>query len=229
MNIHEYQAKALFSSRGIPVLASHVIQQGEDIESICQSIEKRAWIVKAQVHAGGRGKGGGIVKVEDSGKLISVITNMLDTKLITKQTGVTGLPINAVLLEEITEIEREIYLALLVDRDSKNVAIIASAEGGMNIEQVALKNPEKIITRYVHPAVDIQSNQIRSIGYALQLTKDQIKQLHEILIKLYDLFLDYDCSLVEINPLIVDANSNLVALDAKINFDDNALYRQFRD
>ena len=226
MNIHEYQAKALFASRGIPVLASHLIQQGDDVVSICKTIDKKAWIVKAQVHAGGRGKGGGIVKIDDPSQLKSVVTKMLGTKLVTKQTGATGLPINAVLLEEIIGIEREIYLALLVDRDSKKIAIIASAEGGMDIEQVALKTPEKIITQYIHPAAGIQSNQIRSIGYALQLKKDQIKQLHEILVKLYKLFLSNDCSLVEINPLIVDKNNNLVALDAKINFDSNALYRQ---
>ncbi len=226
MNIHEFQAKELFKKFNIPVLASHVIRLGDDIKSICSSVEKHAWIVKAQVHAGGRGKAGGIKKVDNPVRLASVVSEMLGDKLVTKQTGADGLPINAVLLEEVTKIKREIYLALLVDRDSKRVAIIASAEGGMDIEQVAIKSPEKIITRYIHPAVGLQSNQISSIGYALQLDKDLIKQLHKILISLYNLFLDKDCSLVEINPLIVDGNNNLVALDAKINFDDNALYRQ---
>ncbi len=226
MNIHEYQAKALFAKYEIPVLASQVIQLGEDVESICQGIDNRAWIVKAQVHAGGRGKAGGIKKVDDPSQLASVVSKMLGTKLVTKQTGEEGLPINTVLLEEIVKIEREIYLALLVDRDSKKVAIIASAEGGMDIEQVAQQSPEKIITQYIHPAAGIQPNQIRNIAYALQLSKEQHKQLQDIIVKLYSLFLTNDCSLVEINPLIVDENNNLVALDAKINFDDNALYRQ---
>ena len=226
MNIHEYQAKALFEKAGIPILNSRIVASDDNIKSLCDSIKGRSWIVKAQVHAGGRGKAGGIKKVDDPDQLYTVINNMLDSNLVTKQTDDEGLPINAVLLEEITEIEREIYLAFLVDRDSKKVALIASAEGGMDIEQVALQTPEKIFTQYIHPAAGLQSNQVRNIGYALLLSKSQLKQLHEILIKLYNLFLTYDCSLVEINPLIVDSQSNLIALDAKINFDDNALYRQ---
>ncbi len=225
MHIHEHQAKAIFERNGIPILSSHLVKVGDDINSICESIVKRPWIAKAQVHAGGRGKAGGIVRIDNPNELVSVVSKMLGTSLITKQTGETGLPINAVLLEEVTDIKREIYLALLVDRGSKQIAIIASTEGGVDIEQVAQQTPENIITHFIHPAAGLQPNQIRSIGYALELEKNQHSQLQEILFNLYNLFITNDCSLVEINPLIVDGSGNLVALDAKINLDDNALYR----
>jgi len=225
MNIHEYQAKTLFAENGIPVLASHVIRAGDDIESKCEPIKDQAWIVKAQVHAGGRGKAGGVVIVKEGDELVPTVDNMLGKTLVTKQTGETGLPINAVLLEELTSIEREIYLAMVVDRGSKKIAIIVSSEGGMDIELVAEQTPEKIFTHFIHPAAGLQANQIRDIGYSLQLGKDQIKQLSNILKKLFKLFVDNDCSLVEINPLIVNKEDDLIALDAKINIDDNALYR----
>ena len=225
MNIHEYQAKALFSENNIPVLFSHVIKQGEDIQSVCESIKDQPWIVKAQVHAGGRGKAGGVVIVRESDKLAPTVINMLGETLVTKQTGGLGLPINSVLLEELTSIDREIYLAMLIDRTSKRIAIIASAEGGMDIEQVAEHAPEKIFTYFIHPAVGLQQNQIRDLGYSLQFEKEQIKQLSSILQNLFTLFIENDCSLVEINPLVANGDGNLIALDAKINIDDNALYR----
>ena len=225
MNIHEYQAKALFSEYEIPVLLSHVIKQDDDIQSSCEAIKNQSWIVKAQVHAGGRGKAGGVVVVKEGSDLASTVKNMLSKTLITKQTGESGLPVNAVLLEELTSIEKEIYLAMLVDRTSKEIAVIASAEGGMDIEQVAVHAPEKIFTQFIHPAAGLRASQVRELGYLLQLGNDQIKQLSKILLGLYKLFKDNDCSLVEINPLIVNAEGNLVALDAKISIDDNALYR----
>jgi succinyl-CoA synthetase beta subunit len=226
MNIHEYQAKALFGENGIPILSSRVITQDDDVQSICENIKDQAWIVKAQVHAGGRGKAGGVIIVRDGDILESTVTSMLEKVLVTKQTGEQGLPVNTVLLEELTSIAREIYLAMLVDSGSKQVAIITSAEGGMDIEHVAEHTPEKIFTHFIHPAAGLQPNQIRGIGYALQLEKNQIKQLATILQSLYQMFVDYDCSLVEINPLIVNEEGDLIALDAKINLDDNALYRQ---
>jgi len=228
MNIHEYQAKALFRENSIPILTSHVIERDDDIQSICASIKHQAWIVKAQVHAGGRGKAGGVVIVKDLDQLESTIIKMQGKTLVTKQTGDEGLPVNAVLLEELTSIEREIYLAMLVDRGSKNIAIIASSEGGVDIEKVAAQSPEKIFTHNIHPAAGLQLNQIRNLGYALQLNNKQIKQLTDILEKLYALFLDNDCSLIEINPLIANADGDLIALDAKVNIDDNALYRQLK-
>ncbi|QMU62530.1 MAG: ADP-forming succinate--CoA ligase subunit beta [Gammaproteobacteria bacterium] len=225
MNIHEYQAKILFGENGIPILSSRVIKHDDDVQTICESIKDQAWIVKAQVHAGGRGKVGGVVIVRDARQLEPTVTSMLGKVLVTKQTDEQGLPVSAVLLEELTSIEREIYLAMLVDRGSRQIAIIASAEGGMDIEQVAEQTPEKIFTHYIHPSVGLQPNQIRDIGYALHLGKSQIKQLQKILHSLFGLFIEHDCSLVEINPLIVNEEGDLIALDAKISIDDNALYR----
>lgn len=186
----------------------------------------RTWIAKAQVHAGGRGKAGGIVPIDNPDTLDATVTEMLGKRMVTAQTGEAGLPVYAVLLEEAAEIEREFYLALLVDRGSGQIAVITSSQGGVDIEQVARQAPQEIITHFIHPAVGLQSHQVRDIGYSLGLVKDQVKQLHEILSGLYRLFVSGDCSLVEINPLIVDGNGKLVALDAKINVDDNALYRR---
>ena len=225
MHIHEHQAKALFRQYNIPVLNSKLVNLHDDLESICNEIGDQSCVVKAQVHAGGRGKAGGIVLVDDKSSLQSAISSLLGSRLVTKQTGESGLPINSLLLESATEIRKEYYLALLIDRSSKRVAIIVSAEGGMEIEQVAQQSPDKIITKLIYPVTGIQANQIREIGYALNLKNDQIKQLGEILINLYDLFISKDCSLAEINPLIEDGDKNLIALDAKLNFDDNALGR----
>ncbi|MFK7816644.1 MAG: ADP-forming succinate--CoA ligase subunit beta, partial [Gammaproteobacteria bacterium] len=226
MNIHEYQAKALFSDNDIPVLSSHVISRADDAESICEPIKNQAWIVKAQIHAGGRGKAGGVVIVREADQLLPTVTSMLEKTLITKQTDTQGLPVSAVLLEELVSIEREIYLAFLVDRGSRKISIIASAEGGMDIEKVAEEAPEKIFMHSIHPAAGLQANQVRDIGYSLKLNKDQIKQLAKILNNLHKMFVNNDCSLVEVNPLIVNSDGNLIALDAKVNIDDNALYRQ---
>lgn len=226
MHIHEYQAKELFARHGIPVLAAHLVRQGDDVKAVCGSMQKRTWIAKAQVHAGGRGKAGGIVPIDNPDALEATITEMLGKKLVTKQTGEAGLPIHAVLLEKATEIDREFYLALLVDRSSEQIAVIASSRGGVDIEQVARQAPQEIITHFIHPVVGLQPHQVRDIGYSLGLVKGQVTQLHEILSNLYHLFVSSDCSLVEINPLIVDGDGRLVALDAKINFDDNALYRR---
>ncbi len=226
MNIHEYQAKALFQKYGIPTLTSHLVRLGDNIESVAKTIEPCAWVAKAQVHAGGRGKAGGIVQIDNVKHLVSIMSDMLGSRLVTGQTGPAGLPVNAVLLEEASAIKQEIYLALLIDRDSKQIAIIASEQGGVDIEQMTRQFPEKIITCFIRPAAGLQPNQARNVGYALGLEKNQIGQFQEILFNLFDLFVSNDCGLIEINPLIVNDSGNLVALDAKINFDDNALYRQ---
>lgn len=225
MNIHEYQAKELFKQHGIPILQSYIAKSGDNLHSLIDSLDEQSWIVKAQVHAGGRGKAGGIVRVDDIQNLYESISNMLGTYLVTKQTDKLGLPINTILLEEVTEIKRELYLAFLVDRIRKKIAIIASAEGGMDIEQIAQETPEKIHTQLIHPSAGLQANNVRNVGYALGLDKNQIKQLGDLLKRLYELFTSKDCSLVEINPLIINSSNRLLALDAKINFDDNALYR----
>ena len=225
MNIHEYQAKELFKQHGIPILHSYIAKSGDNLHSLIDSLDEQSWIVKAQIHAGGRGKAGGIVRVDDIQNLYESISNMLGTYLVTKQTDKLGLPINTVLLEEVTEIKRELYLAFLVDRIRKKIAIIASAEGGMDIEQIAQETPEKIHTQLIHPSAGLQANNVRNVGYALGLDKIQIKQLGDLLKRLYEFFTSKDCSLVEINPLIINSSNRLLALDAKINFDDNALYR----
>lgn len=226
MNIHEYQAKAIFSRFGVPVPDSRLVCQDDDVESFCESLESHAWVVKAQVHAGGRGKAGGVTRADNRQDLVSAVSGMLGTRLVTHQTGEEGLPVQAVLLEAAVQVRRELYLALLVDRETGQVAIIASAAGGMDIEQVAQQAPDKIIAQYVHPAAGLQSSQVRTLAYALDLQKDQVQQLQTILFALFELFVSSDCSLVEINPLIIDGDGRLVALDAKINIDDNALYRQ---
>lgn len=226
MNIHEYQAKAIFSRFGVPVPDSHLIRTGDDIEPFCETLEPYTWVAKAQVHAGGRGKAGGVVRADDKQDLVAAVSGMLGTRLVTPQTGEDGLPVQAVLLEKAVEIHRELYLALLVDRESGRVAIIASTEGGMDIEQVAQQAPDRILTQLVHPAAGLQPGQARTLAYALGLPKDQVRQLQAILFALFELFVSSDCSLVEINPLILDGEGRLVALDAKINIDDNALYRQ---
>ena len=226
MNIHEYQAKAIFSRFGVPVLDSHLIRTGDDIEQFCESLESHTWVAKAQVHAGGRGKAGGVVRADNKQDLVAAVSGMLGTRLVTRQTGEDGLPVHAVLLEKAVEVRRELYLALLVDRESGQVAIIASAEGGMDIEQVAQQTPDRILTQHVHPGAGLQPGQARTLAYALGLQKDQVRQLQAILFALFELFVCSDCSLVEINPLILDGEGRLTALDAKINIDDNALYRQ---
>ncbi|MCY3803382.1 MAG: ADP-forming succinate--CoA ligase subunit beta [Gammaproteobacteria bacterium] len=226
MNIHEYQAKAIFSRFGVPVLDSHLVRPGDDVEQFCESLESHAWVVKAQVHAGGRGKAGGVIRADSRQDLASAVSGMLGARLVTRQTGEEGLPVQAVLLEAAVQIRRELYLALLVDREAGQVAIIASAAGGMDIEQVAQQAPDKIIAQHVHPAAGLQPSQVRTLAYALGLQKDQVRQLQAILFALFEMFISSDCSLVEINPLIIDGDDRLVALDAKINIDDNALYRQ---
>ncbi len=226
MNIHEYQAKAIFSRFGVPVLDSHLVRPGDDVEQFCESLESHAWVVKAQVHAGGRGKAGGVIRAHSRQDLVSAVSGMLGARLVTHQTGEEGLPVQAVLLEAAVQIRRELYLALLVDREAGQVAIIASAAGGMDIEQVAQQAPDKIIAQHVHPAAGLQPSQVRTLAYALGLQKDQVRQLQAILSALFEMFVSSDCSLVEINPLIIDGDDQLVALDAKINIDDNALYRQ---
>ncbi|MYB89666.1 MAG: ADP-forming succinate--CoA ligase subunit beta [Proteobacteria bacterium] len=226
MNIHEYQAKAIFSRFGVPVLDSHLVRPGDDVEQFCESLESHAWVVKAQVHAGGRGKAGGVARADSRQGLVSAVSGMLGARLVTRQTGEEGLPVQAVLLEAAVQIRRELYLALLVDREAGQVAIIASAAGGMDIEQVAQQAPDKIIAQHVHPAAGLQPSQVRTLAYALDLQKNQLRQLQAVLSALFELFVSCDCSLVEINPLIIDEDDRLVAMDAKINIDDNALYRQ---
>jgi succinyl-CoA synthetase beta subunit len=226
MNIHEYQAKKLFADHGIPVPQGQVATTPAQAQQNAQALGGDRWMVKAQVHAGGRGKAGGVKRANSLAEVASISQALLGKRLVTHQTGANGQPVSAVLIEQPTaQIKRELYLSMLVDRATRKVAIISSAMGGMDIEAVAASDPEQLQQTYIHPVVGIQGYQCRDIGFALDLTAEQIKQLTKILFGLYQLFLDKDLNLLEINPLIVDGDDNLMALDAKINLDDNALFR----
>ncbi len=226
MNLHEYQAKKLFEEYNIPVpwgLPAHSIREALQQASAQHG---NGWVIKAQVHAGGRGKAGGVKLAETMEEVEEIVTNMFGKRLVTKQSGPEGQPINCVLVQAKTEISRELYLGLVVDRSSRKIAIMASSEGGMDIEEVAAKSPDKIFTFIIDPVMGLQNYQARSVSYALGLDNNQQGQLINLLKGLYQLFLDKDLSLIEINPLIVDDKNNLLCLDAKISVDDNALYRQ---
>ena len=184
-----------------------------------------AWVVKAQVHAGGRGKGGGVKLVQDTLVLEKAADEMLGSRLKTKQTGEEGLPVNALLVEQTVAIEREIYFGMLVDRGQERVALMVSAAGGMNIEEVAEKDPDAILTELVNPAVGLQGYQVRQLAFALGLSKKEQRNFAGLLFKLADLFEKEDCSIAEINPLILTDDERVVALDAKVNFDSNAEFR----
>jgi succinyl-CoA synthetase beta subunit len=226
MNLHEYQSKQLFARYGIPVPAGHVASTPEEAADAAKRLGGAVWVVKAQVHAGGRGKAGGVKVVKSVEDVRSAAVAMLGQRLKTKQTVAEGLPINQVYVETGSKIERELYLSLLLNRDSGHIAFVASQAGGMNIEEVAAKTPEKIIRVEVHPATGLQGSHCRALAFGLGLKGEQAKQFESIARGLYKLYLECDCSLVEINPLIVTGDGGVMALDAKINIEDNALFRQ---
>ena len=223
MNIHEFQAKQLFHTYGIPIPDGKQATTANSAGEIARELGGEGWVVKAQVHAGGRGKVGGVKLAKSVAEVIEHANTMLGKRLATIQTGSEGLPINSLLIEKIYPIKRELYLSLLVDRSSERIIFIASAAGGMDIETVAHETPEQIISVQVHPAAGLQAYQCRKVAYALGLKGQQHKSLQRIMQGMYDLFLAKDASQIEINPLIETHDGDLLALDAKINFDDNAL------
>lgn len=225
MNIHEYQAKKLFAEYGVPVPEGAPASSPEEARQQAQNLGGSSWMVKAQVHAGGRGKAGGVKKVDSLDEVEAVTKSLIGTNLVTHQTNADGQPIHHVLIESPSAIARELYLSFVVDRATKRVAIISSTEGGMDIEAVAEETPEKIINTFIDPVVGLQPYQCRDIGFSLKLDKKQIGELSKVLNGLYNLFVEKDLSLVEINPLITTAEGNVMALDGKVNVDDNALYR----
>lgn len=225
MNLHEYQSKQIFSRYGIAVPEGRLVQPGDNADDILTQMSSDKVVVKAQVHAGGRGKVGGVVLVDSHQQARQEIDRLMGSLIVTKQTGAEGLPVNTLLLEEPTDIDREIYLSVLVDRESRKILFMASAAGGMNIEEVAEQTPEKINTITVDPAAGLQGYQCRKLAFALDFSGNQIRQFQQIMFALYKLFTDCDASLIEINPLVVKKDGDLIALDAKINLDDNALYR----
>ena len=226
MNLHEYQAKLLFSDYGLPVPPGLPAHSFKEALKHADELGGEGWVVKAQVHAGGRGKAGGVKMVRSKEELEKVSKEMLGTRLITKQSGPAGNPVNCVLVQSISDIESELYLGMLVDRGSRRVSVMASRAGGMDIEEVAATEPEKIFTFNIDPALGLQQYQCRELGFSLELDDKQRKQLAKILTGLYKLFIEKDLSLVEINPLIITKTGDLEALDAKVSVEDNALYRQ---
>ena len=229
MNLHEYQAKQLFAEYGIPVSRGIPARTADDAARAAEQIGGRGgWVVKAQVHAGGRGKAGGVKLTDTAATTGDAAFRMLGTRLVTHQTGPEGLPVNIVYVESGSTIQRELYLSLLVDRASERIVVMASAAGGMDIEHVAATTPEQILTVAVNPAAGLQAYQARNLGFGLGLNGDQVKQFTRLLISLYKLFVERDAALVEVNPLVVNGEGKLHALDAKINIEDNALFRQSR-
>jgi len=225
MNLHEYQAKALFANHGIKVPAHGVIRQATEIDEALRTLGGERWVVKAQAHAGGRGKAGGVKITHGRDETRDAIEAMLGSRLVTFQTDAQGKPVNEVLIEEPCNIDRELYLGMVIDRASRRVVVMASQEGGVEIEKVASATPERILQAVIHPLVGLQPYQCRDLAFGLGLQGDQIKQFSRILSALAKLFLENDLSLVEINPLVVSAQGELLCLDAKVNVDDNALYR----
>jgi succinyl-CoA synthetase beta subunit len=225
MNLHEYQSKQLFAKYAIPVPKGLVAASPDEAAAAAEALGGTLWVVKAQVHAGGRGKAGGVKVARDLDGVRNATSAMLGTILVTHQTGPEGLPVHQVYVEQGSKISREIYLSVVLNREAGHIAFVASAAGGMDIEEVALHTPEKILRVNVHPAAGLQDFQCRQLAFGLGLVGPQISQFGLIAQALYRLYLAEDASLVEVNPLIVTDDGNLLALDAKINIEDNALFR----
>ncbi len=225
MNFHEYQAKALFAEYGIPVPKGELATTADEAVEAAKKVGGSQWVVKAQVHAGGRGKAGGVKLAGSLEEVRAEAERMLGMSIETYQTAGLALPVNSVLIAEATDIKQELYLGALVDRAHRAVVFMGSAAGGVDIEQVASETPEKIITAVVDNAAGFMPYQARDIGFGMGLNAKQVRQLTAIMDGLYRLFIDKDIGLIEVNPLIIDANDDLIALDAKLNADDNALFR----
>ena len=226
MNLHEYQSKRIFGEYGIPVPAGKVAASEAEAIAAARELAGPVWVVKAQVHAGGRGKAGGVKLCRSAQEVGKAAAAMLGQRLVTKQTGAAGLPINLVYVESGSAIERELYLSLLLNRDRGRIAFVASAAGGMDIEEVAAHEPKKILRADVDPAAGLQGYQCRGLAFGLGLGGEQVAAFERIARALYRLYLDKDLGLIEINPLIVTKEGGLIALDAKINAEANGLFRQ---
>lgn len=235
MNIHEYQAKSLLRDYGVPVSDGRIVTRAEDAKRAAGELDGPLWVVKAQIHAGGRGKGsfketeagekGGVRLAKSTAEAEEMTRQMLGRTLVTHQTGPAGKQVNRIYIEDGSDIARELYLALLVDRGSSRISFVASTEGGMDIEEVAASTPERIVSFSVDPASGLSDFHGRRVAFALGLSGQQVKQCVKLVKDLYRLFLDKDMEMLEINPLIITPEGNLKALDAKMGFDNNALYR----
>ena len=226
MNLHEYQSKEVFREFGIPVPQGLPAKSADEAVAAAEKLGGKLWVVKAQVHAGGRGKAGGVKLARDLDTVRSATADMLGQRLVTKQTGPEGLPIETVYVESGSDIDREIYLSLTLNRERGRIAVIASEAGGMDIEEVAEHTPEKILRVDINPAAGLQAYQCRKLAFGLGFKGPQIGKFQSILMALYRIYLERDAALLEVNPLIVTKTGDLVALDAKFNVDANAIFRQ---
>lgn len=226
MNLHEYQAKQLFAEYGLPVSQGEVAWNVEEALAVANKLGGERWVVKAQVHAGGRGKAGGVKIVSNRDELAAAVKGMIGTRLVTYQTDAHGQPVNQVLIEEPCNIDKELYLSAVLDRAHRRVVIMASTEGGVEIEKVAEETPEKILKIVMDPLVGILPYQCRELGFALNLNAEQLKEFTRLLTGLGRMFKECDFSLVEVNPLVITKEGRLLCLDGKIIIDDNGLYRQ---
>ncbi|MFO7577514.1 MAG: ADP-forming succinate--CoA ligase subunit beta [Pelovirga sp.] len=228
MNIHEYQAKAILRNFGVPVPDGHVVYNSNLARDWARRLGDGPWAVKAQIHAGGRGKGGGVKIAKTADQVKQYARDMFGMTLVTHQTGPEGKTVKRVLVENASNIADEFYVSFLVDRATDRVTLMASAEGGMDIEEVAAKTPEKIFFEAVDPVAGLTAFQARKVAFKLGFAMPQVKQAVPLLMNLYKAFVESDCSLLEINPLILTAEGDLLCLDAKLNLDDNALFRHLR-
>ena len=228
MNVHEYQAKAILRNFGVPVPEGHVVYNSNSARDWAKRLGSGPWAVKAQIHAGGRGKGGGVKIAKTADEVKQFARDMFGMTLVTHQTGPEGKIVKRVLIESGCNIADEFYLSFLVDRATDKVTLMASAEGGMDIEEVAAKTPEKIFFEAVDPTVGLSAFQARKVAFKLGFAIAQVKQAVPLLMNLYKVFVETDCSLLEINPLVLTGEGDLLCLDAKLNFDDNALFRHLR-
>jgi succinyl-CoA synthetase beta subunit len=225
MKIHEYQGKAILARYGVPVPRGEVAFSAQEAGEVAQRLGGGVVVVKAQIHAGGRGKAGGVKVVKSPGEAEKVAAELIGKTLVTYQTGPSGQVVGRLLIEEGLAIERELYLSMLIDRASQMPVMMVSAEGGVDIEEVAAKTPEKIHKEFVDPSVGLMPYQARKLAFAVGLADAQIGKATKMMLALYKAFIATDASLLEINPLIVTKSGDLLALDAKMNFDDNALFR----
>ena len=226
MNIHEHQAKELLLEFGAPVSKGIVIYDLNDIDEKIKILKSKKFVLKAQIHAGGRGKAGGVKLVKDIDELKKEANKLFGKKLVTPQTGPAGKKVQRLYIEEALEIDKEYYLSCLVDRQSSKIAFISSKEGGMDIEEVAVKSPEKIITTKINLTKDLEINDIEKILKPFDLNESQKKEGSQLVKSIYKTLTSKDANLIEINPLILTKSGNLICLDAKINFDDNAMFRR---
>ena len=226
MNLHEYQAKQLFAEYGLPVSKGIAVGSADKVADAIKEIGGDKWVIKAQVHAGGRGKAGGVLLVDNAEEAIAFAKKWLGKNMVTYQTDVSGQPVSKVFVEECSNIESELYLGAVIDRSTRRLVFMASVEGGVEIEQVAAETPEKILKVTIDPLTGPQAFQGRDLAFRLGLEGGQIKQFTELFLGLAKLFADFDLALLEINPLVITSEGKILCLDGKINIDGNALYRQ---